>query len=308
MQSREQQLIKVSWISILGNAFLSALKIVIGFISGSLAVIADGVDSASDVLTSVITLITARIISRPPNVRYPYGYAKAESIATKALSFIILFAGAQLAINTTHNLIEGVEREIPSPMAFYVIIISIIGKLFLARLNVSAGKKTNSSMLIANGQNMQNDIIISFSVLVGLIFIYVLEMPVLDSVSALLVSLWIIKVGFSIFMKSNIELMDGHDSVEIYNKIFRIIDSVEGVHNPHRVRVRKIGYKLMIAADIEIDGNQSLLDAHEKAHKVEDAIKNNIPDVFEVFTHLEPRGDQKTEKNVGISRDSIQHS
>lgn len=305
MQSREKELIKVSWISILGNAFLSVLKIVVGFISGSLAVIADGVDSASDVFTSMITLITARIISRPPDAKYPYGYAKAETIATKVLSFVIFFAGAQLAINTTQNLIGGVEHELPSPLAFYVIIVSIIGKLFLARLNISTGKKTHSSMLKANGQNMQNDIVISVSVLVGLVFTFMLNLPVLDTVFALLVSIWIMKVGFSIFMRSNVELMDGHDSTEIYNKIFAIIDSVEGVHNPHRVRVRTIGYKLMIGADIEIDGHQSLAQAHKKANEVEEAIKANIPDVFEVFTHLEPKGDKTTEKRVGVSRTSF---
>ena len=107
MRTREQEIKKASWVGIFGNAFLSFMKIVAGFISGSLAVVADGVDSSSDIITSVITLITARILTKPPNKKYPYGYEKADTIATKLLSFIIFFAGAQLFIATIRKLISG---------------------------------------------------------------------------------------------------------------------------------------------------------------------------------------------------------
>ena len=100
MEARHKQIIRASWVSIAGNALLSVLKITVGMIAGSMAVVADGVDSASDILTSIITLITAHIMSRPPDIRYPYGYERADTIASKALSFVIFFAGAQLAIST----------------------------------------------------------------------------------------------------------------------------------------------------------------------------------------------------------------
>ena len=92
---RERKIINASWIAIIANALLSVLKIVVGIIAGSFAVIADGIDSASDVLTSLITLFTAHIISRPPDIKYAYGYNKADTVATKLLAFIIFFAGAQ---------------------------------------------------------------------------------------------------------------------------------------------------------------------------------------------------------------------
>ena len=129
MQIQAQTIIRASWIAVTGNALLSGVKIVVGILSGSLAVIADGIDSASDILTSLITLFTARIMRKPPDIKYPYGYLKADTIATKALAFVILFAGAQLAINTVHNFIAGTERGMPGMAAIYVTLISIAGKL-----------------------------------------------------------------------------------------------------------------------------------------------------------------------------------
>ena len=126
-------------------------------IAGSMAVVADGIDSASDILTSVITLITAHIMSRPPDIRYPYGYERADTIASKALSFVIFFAGAQLAISSVTKLIEGGSSEVPSLFAVWVIIASIVGKLLLALYQFKVGKKTGSSMLVANARNMQSD-------------------------------------------------------------------------------------------------------------------------------------------------------
>ena len=175
MAEREQEIKRASWIGIFGNGFLSLLKITAGFVSGSLAVVADGVDSSSDIITSVITLITARILAKPPDKKYPYGYDKADTIATKTLSFIIFFAGAQLFITTIKKLISGGNTEIPSKLAIYITVVSIIGKLLLSLHQFRVGKKTGSSMLIANGKNMQNDIIISCSVLLGLIFINVFK-------------------------------------------------------------------------------------------------------------------------------------
>ena len=289
----------------IGNALLAVVKVVAGIISGSLAVLADGIDSMSDIITSVITLIAARILSRPPDIRFPYGYGKADTIATKGLSFIILFAGIQLTITTIRKLIQGTATELPAKLAIVVTVISIIGKLLLAWHQKRIGKKTSSSMLTANGRNMQNDVLISVSVLTGLFFTYVLKMPVIDPIAALLVSIWIIKVGFEIFMQSNVDLMDGTDDCSIYNEIFAAIEHVEGAHNPHRVRARKIGDKIMVSIDLEVDGGLSLQQAHDIAHKVEASIKSRIDNIFDVAIHVEPLGDKTAEKKFGLSKDSL---
>jgi cation diffusion facilitator family transporter len=305
MAIREQQIKNASWVGIIGNAFLSALKISAGLISGSLAVVADGVDSSSDIITSVITLITARILTKPPDKKYPYGYDKADTIATKALSFIIFFAGAQLFISTIRKFLQGGNIEPPTPLAIYVTIISIAGKLFLSVYQFRTGKKTGSNMLMANGKNMQNDVLISASVLVGLVSVAIFKIPVLDTITALIVSIWVLRVAFKIFMQTTLELMDGTKDCTIYDKIFESIESVKGAHHPHRVRARNIGHKVMIAIDLEVDGELTLREAHEIAHRVEDSLKQNIENVFDVAIHIEPIGDQMEEKAFGISKNSL---
>jgi cation diffusion facilitator family transporter len=305
MTSRENHIRQASWVGIAGNGFLSACKITVGLISGSLAVVADGVDSMTDIVISIITLITANIISRPPNMKYPYGYGRADTIATKSLSFIIFFAGAQMLITSVKRLIMGGNTEIPSTIAVYVIILSIVGKALLALYQTKVGKRTGSPMLVANGKNMQNDVLISGSVLLGLVFTFVLKLPLLDTITALLVSLWVLRVALKIFMQTSLELMDGTKDCTIYDKIFEAIDSVEGVHHPHRVRSRNIGEKVIINIDLEVDGSLTLVQAHELAHEVEDSIRNRIDNVFDVSIHVEPLGDKKKEKAIGITKSSL---
>lgn len=305
MKDRQKQIIKASWVSIIGNALLSLSKIIIGLIAGSLAVVGDGIDSAGDIVISIITLLTAHVIIKPPNIRYPYGYSKADTIATKVLSFVIFFAGSQLAISTIHRLTEGVSREIPDLIAIYVTLFSIAGKLFLAYYQMRIGKQTHSSMLVANAKNMQSDVIISISVLIGLFFTFMLGLPVIDSIAALLVSIWIMYTGIKIFLQSNLELMDGIDDPEIYTQIFDAIAKVEGVTDPHNVKVRKLGHQYVIAVDIEINGNIPLKEAHVIAHNVDTQIRNDIANVYDIIIHMEPQGDEIKDKRYGVSKDEV---
>lgn len=305
MAERENKIKEASWVSIIGNAILSVLKILVGFLSGSMAVIADGIDSASDILASVVTLIAARIISKPPDPKYPYGYIKADTIATKVLSFIIFFAGAQLAISTITSLIQNETREIPSMIAIWVTLFSIAGKLALAWYQRLIGKKTESSMLIANARNMQNDVIISGSVLIGLIFTFIFKLPILDTLTAMLVSVYIMYTAFKIFMEANLELMDGVDNNEVYNQIFKAVNEIDGAYKPHRVRTRKMGKYYIIGIDIEVDGNITVNESHKIAQKVEDNIKKFVRNVYDVLVHIEPYGKDHKEEPFGVSEEHM---
>lgn len=286
----QRQVIRASFVSIAGNGILSVAKLVIGLISGSFAVVSDGIDSASDVAISVVMAVTAKIMGRKPNARYVYGYAKAESIATKILSMVIFFAGAQMLFSAVGHLFSEEQREMPGITAVYVTVGSILCKLLLSWYQTRAGRRTGSSMLLANGVNMRNDVIVSLSVLAGLFFSFVLEMPMLDSVTALIVSCFIIRSAIRIFMDSNVELMDGVKDVSVYQKIFDAIGKVEGVSNPHRVRSRSIGGKYMITLDVEADGGMTLSQAHALASQVERNIRENIPEVYDIVVHVEPFG------------------
>ena len=290
LNNTQKQILRASYGSIIGNGILSAAKLVVGAISGSFAVISDGIDSASDVAISAVIAVTAKIMEKRPNTRYAYGYAKAESIATKILSMAIFFAGGQMLFSAVERLFSSEPREMPGMIAIYVTVASIVCKLLLSLYQTSVGRKTGSSMLIANGINMRNDVIISLSVLAGLFFSLVLKMPVFDAITALLVSCFIIRSSIRIFMDSNVELMDGVKDTSVYQKIFDAINSVEGVSNPHRVRSRSIGGKYMITLDVEADGDITLSQAHALANKVEENIRSSIPEVYDIVVHLEPHG------------------
>jgi cation diffusion facilitator family transporter len=194
----------------------------------------------------------------------------------------------------------------PSMLAIYVTLLSIAGKLFLSAIHFRVGKKINSSMLIANGRNMQNDVIISAGVLTGLLFTFGLKMPVMDKITALIISLWIMRVGFRIFMHTNTELMDGVKDPQIYNKVFEAVGEVEDAHHPHKVRIRQMGNLFHVSIDIEVDETKSVQDAHTIAKKVEEKIKNKIADVYDVLVHVEPFGNEEDEP-FGVSGKSIMH-
>lgn len=303
--NREKKIVFASKVSIGGNALLSVLKIVVGIIAGSLAVVADGIDSASDIITSLITLYTAHVVARPPDKKYPYGYLKADTIATKVLAFIIFFAGAQLAFSSVGKLIDNEVAVIPEKIAVYIIIVSIIGKLLLSVYLRKVGKEVESAMLIANARNMQNDVVISFSVLAGLIITFVLKMPIIDVITALLVSIYIMFIAFRIFMQTNRDLMDGVDDEEIYRKIVDQTNRVDGASNPHRIRVRKMAHLYLIALDIEVDGKISLEEAHELSAEVEKNIKQNIQNVYDVLVHVEPFGNCEIDEVFGVSEEHL---
>lgn len=308
LSTRAAVIQKASWVGIIGNAFLSIIKITAGIISGSFALLGDGIDSATDIVTSVVTLFTSKIADRPPDEVHPYGHGRAETVATKALSFIIFFAGAQLALTTIKKLFETTVRNIPEFFAIYFVIISILGKAFLAYYKYRAGRKVNSSMLLADAKNMMNDILISISVLIGLIFTFILNMPFVDIITALFVSIWIMKVAFDIFIETSVELMDGLDDQSIYNEVFNAACSVEGVKNPHRTRIRKINTMYVIDMDIEVNGELTVAEGHEMAKKVHDCIQKQIDNIYDVIIHVEPYGNEEQLEKYGLSKDSIDES
>ncbi len=298
---RSHGIIVASWVGIIGNAILALLKLSVGFYGRSLAVISDGVDSAIDILTSAISLVAARIMAKPPDLNHPYGHSRAETIATKTLSFVIFFAGAQLAVSTVTNLFEGTQRELPAVISIYVTILSIAAKTGLAIYKFRLGKKMDSSLLIADAKNMRSDIAVSMGVLLGLGFTYWLDMPIFDAITALLISVWIMYVAFRIYLETNMELMEGFSETNLYQGIFETIAQVPGAENPHRTRIRVVGTWRIVDLDIEVDENLTVKQAHEIAKATERAIRKAVPRVYDVLVHVEPIGNIEKSERYGIS-------
>lgn len=306
MTENDRTLIKASWISTIGNAILSLSKLIIGFFSGSLAVISDGIDSATDVIISIVMIFTARIMSRSPNLKYVFGYDKAEGIATKILSIIIFYAGIQMLVSSTQSIFDSSPKELPAILAIYVTVFSIVGKLFLALYQYKQGKKVKSSLLIANAVNMRNDVIISIGVLVGLVFTFILNLPILDSITGFVISIFILRSSINIFLESSVGLMDGVKDTTIYNEIFEAVQKVSGAGNPHRVRSRMVGDLYLIALDIEVDPSITVLEGHEIAELVEKSIKNSIQNVYDIIVHVEPAGKSHCKEKFGIEENMLQ--
>lgn len=302
MANRTSLIKTASLVAVAGNAALAVSKIGLGWWAGSLAVMADGFDTASDILTSLITYFSAVLMSRPPSMKYPYGFRRVESVAAKLLAFVIFFAGAQLAIASVQLLLSDVPRTPPSWLAVAVTVVSIGVKCALAWHQLRVGRMTESSMLVANGRNMQNDILISLAVLVGLIFTFGLGMPILDVVTALLVSLWIIKVAFEIYLDASVELMDGVADPALYPRIIRCVESVPGAHNPHRIRLNKLGNLHVITLDMEVDARLRVGEAHRIARQVEKTINEAVENIYDIVIHIEPLNNFEPDEAYGVSR------
>jgi cation diffusion facilitator family transporter len=303
--SREKILIKTSWVSTIGNTILSAAKIITGLLAGSLAVTGDGIDSATDVIISIIMIFTARIINKPPSRKYVYGYEKAESIATKVLSIVIFYAGIQMLLSSAQQLFSTEAKELPGMITIYITLFSIAGKLGLTWYQFLQGKKANSMLLIANARNMRNDVLISLGVLLGLFFTFILNLPVLDTITGLLISLFIIKTSISIFLESYVELMDGVKDESVYEKIFNAVEKVPGAGNPHRVRSRQIGNMYMISLDIEADEKITLREAHNIAEAVEESIRSTVENVYDIVVHVEPKGHCSEGEKYGVDKHTL---
>ncbi|MCL2208560.1 MAG: cation diffusion facilitator family transporter [Treponema sp.] len=296
INQKKAHIIKIASLTALfGNTALAAVKITAGINAGSLAVIGDGIDSSVDVFIAVMSLVVAKIISRPADETHPWGHGRAETIATAILSFLLFFAGAQLIFSSAKDIIFGVEREVPSLPALVVTLVSIAGKLFLAWSLFLFGKKADSAMLKANAKNMSADVLLSVGVLAGLGLSMIFNVGLIDSWAALLVGIWVIKSAIEIFLETNTELMDGGSDKAYYRLLFDAVNSVEEAGRPHRVRMRRIAGLWDIDVDIEVAPNKTVIEAHWIAYKVEEAIKSRIHNVYDIMVHVEPAGNLENE-------------
>jgi cation diffusion facilitator family transporter len=305
--ARRARIIRAASVTaLLGNTLLASLKIGAGIYAGSLAVLGDGIDSSVDVLIAVMTLVVARIISRPADREHPWGHGRAETVATALLSCILFFAGAQLILNSASDLVFGKGREVPSAPALIITLVSIAGKLTLAWSQKFFGERADSPVLRANAKNMAGDVILSGGVLAGVGLSLLLNIGVIDSAFAILVGLWVIRSAVGIFIEVNMELMDGGSGTEFYRLLFDAVHRVEGAGNPHRARMRRIAGLWDIDLDIEVDPSLPVREAHRIATGVERAIKERVEGVYDIMVHVEPSGDQGHKKEgYGLSEREI---
>lgn len=303
---RAQALRRTATVAIVCNVVLGVSKTAFGLLGNSLAVVADGLDSLSDIVTFTITWGAAVLLMRPPSARFPYGHRRAETVATRILSFFMVFVGAQLLLATVTRLFSSAVPPVPEAYTVTVAAVSMAVKLALAIYVAERGRRIDSDLLRAGARNMRADFLVSAAVLFGLLISRFRGLGLLDTATAAVVSLWIIRSGFQVFRETNAEIMDAFHDRATYYQLFEAIEGVPGVNNPHRARIRKLANLLMIDVDIEVDGTRTVDEAHELAVSCEAAIRQRIPRVYDIMIHVEPLGNAEEDERFGVNRDNLE--
>ncbi|MBS4535155.1 cation transporter [Clostridium sp. D2Q-14] len=277
---------KVIWITIFLNTFLSILKIVIGLLANSNAMLADGIHSMSDVGSSLGIIVGLFIAKKPEDKEHQYGHEKAETIATFMLSMLLIAVGLNIGYSSVKLIFSG-DVQVPGVAAIWAAIISIIVKEIQFRISMRTGKKINSDVLIADAWHHRSDALSSIAALIGIIGSR-LGYGFLDPLAGLIVSIIVVKVGVEIFIKGTNELMD--ESLE-EEKLIKIVNSVlshKGVKTINDIKARKHGSMAYVDIEIAVDPNISVIEGHDIAEDVENIVYEKIDNIKSVLVHVNP--------------------
>ncbi|MBS4537059.1 cation transporter [Clostridium sp. D2Q-11] len=277
---------RVIWITIILNIILSVLKVVIGIISNSNAMLADGIHSISDVGSSLGIIVGLFIAKKPEDLEHQYGHEKAETIATFLLSVLLIAVGLNIGYNSIKLIFSG-GAEVPGIAAIWAAIISIVVKEIQYRISLRAGKKINSDVLIADAWHHRSDALSSIAALVGILGAR-LGYSFLDPVAGVLVSIIVVKVGVEIFVKGTNELMDESLEEEKLIKIVNAVMTHTGVKTVNDIKARKHGSMAYVDIEIAVDPDITVSQGHDIAEDVEAIVYERIENIKSVLVHVNP--------------------
>lgn len=273
-------------IGIFGNLFLSLLKLAAGILGNSLAVIADSIHSLSDMLTSVVVWIGLRVGKKPPDKDHPYGHGDAEPIAGLIVAITLGIIGFEFIRGSVMEILAG-RVYTPGTIAIIVVVFSIVAKYWMTFFVMKIGKETRSPALIADAYHHKSDFYTSIAVLVGVVGAR-MGFSVLDPLAGIVVSLWIIKIGFDLGRRNIHSLMGELPSEEMLSKIKGITSGIKGIKDVHSIKVHYVGPHAFVTMHVNIDKKMKLSDAHEIATMVEDELKKKIDSISSIIVHPEP--------------------
>ncbi|MGE7931617.1 cation diffusion facilitator family transporter [Viridibacillus arvi] len=271
-------------ISIIAYICLSILKLVIGYMSDSAALKADGLNNTTDIIASIAVLVGLRLSQRPPDKDHGYGHWKSETIASMIASFIMLAVGIQVLSDAISSMFHG-EKETPNILAAYVGVFSAIVMYFVYRYNKKLANQINSKAVMAAAKDNISDAWVSIGTAVG-IFGSQLNMPWLDTITAIIVGLLICKTAWDIFKEASHELSDGFDvdKIELYRNVITKVDGIKGIKE---IRGRNYGSNEVIDVVIVVNSTIGIKEAHEIATHVEKVMMQDYG-VYDVHVHVEP--------------------
>ena len=280
---------RVTWISIVINTLLGVGKVIAGLLGNSWAVVADGLHTLSDLVSSVGILIGLRIARRAPDKTHPYGHGKAETLAARFVAFMLVAVAGLIVYEATHRLIYH-TIELPQQIALWAAGASILVKEGLFRFKRYYARKTGSSALAADAWHHRSDALTSIAALAGVAGAILSDgrLRWLDPAAALIVGAVIIWVTLRILRETAGELMDGTVRDEITDGIRALAAQVPGVLGVEQIRCRKAGLSYLCDIHVEVDPKMPVDEAHKIAASVRDKLITEGDNILQALVHIEP--------------------
>ena len=277
---------KASILGVLGNLFLFILKIIVGLISSSQAMLADAFNSASDILSSIMTFIGNKIASMEADDDHNLGHGKAEYIYSMLISIMMIGLGFKIFFDSLISLFI-TKNFIFTKWLIIVCLITIIVKFCLYIYTKNISKKYNNLLIKANSQDHRNDIILTtfnlISALCAASGIYII-----DSIVGILISIWIILTGLKIYKASYDVLMDKTISNKTKDQVLAIISHHQEIKKITHFNATPVGYLYQVSFSIFVDGNLSTFASHEIANNLEKEIGQKVPEIYLTVIHVNP--------------------
>lgn len=276
---------KAGILGILGNIFLLILKAVIGFLTGSQAMIADAANSAGDIFASFMTFIGNKIASEPSDDTHNFGHGKAEYLFSLFISMAMLFVSVKLLWDSTHSLLEQSTFTF-SWWLIVVCLITIVMKACLFLYTRKLYRKFDNILLKANMQDHRNDCIVTaFTLIATLLSLF--HIYWFDGIVGIGISLWIFYTGMKIFIESYNILMDVSIDEKTKDEILQLVLAHQEIKQVESFSSTPVGYQYFLILTISVDGNMSTFDSHHLADHLEKDIKN-LNNIYDVMIHVNP--------------------
>lgn len=279
---------KTTLIGIAVNIGLVLVKGLAGWLGNSYALVADAMESGTDIITSIFVWFGLRTASKAPDLDHPYGHGKAEPLAAIVVALALVGAAILIAVQSIHNI--QVPHEIPAPFTLAVLAGVVLVKEILFRRISKVGAETDSSAVKADAWHHRSDAITSLTAFVG-ISIALIGGPGYESAddwAALLASLVIVYNAYLIFRPSFGEIMDETPAGDWQSELKALALTVPQVKGIDKYRVRKTGFEYFVDLHVLVPGDLTVKQGHDIAHAVKAAILREKPSVYDVLVHIEP--------------------
>ena len=284
----EKIALKATYFSIIGNIFLAIIKFLAGFFGNSYALIADAIESTTDIFASFLVLFGIKYSNRPADKNHPYGHGRAEPLVTFLVVGFLITSATIIAYESIINI--GTPHDLPKSWTLFVLGAIIIWKEFSFRLVIKRSKESNSSVLKADAWHHRSDAITSVAAFIGISIALFLGKgyEAADDWAALFASVFILYNSYLIFRPALGEIMDEHLYDDLVVEIRKISLQVDGILDTEKCLIRKAGMIYHVDLHAIVDARITVKEGHELSHKLKDSLKSKIPELGNVLIHIEP--------------------